>query len=468
MQFNIVLAIAITALAIEILPAKPVPDPELRTLLCLIIALVPVILSHLQTVQNSQLELAYEFEVDSTIPSHSMIRSQNFFELVWLFASCSILFIINWPQIVRGNFALHNTVFIDEFLIFLPIVLPLIFAWYIFSRIEVGHGHAYANLAPVSSRLEQRLIVKRLRITASKTRILLGLLLVPTLLFFVLRDLLVLIDAQFTLLATLLLLFGILAAMPMLLRVLWKIESIADSELGDRVRSIMHHSNVRIGDVCIWKTGGSIVNALVIGIVPGKRQVLISDGLLQNFEVDELEGIVRHEAAHFSRHHLRTRLLVIALPFALIYSLISMVCFLSDNVAFESISNVQLSIFWQSLLLTCAVIYAFISLCWIARKCELDADLVACCESQGDQLVLDGERLSAYMATLEKLFAIGPATSNWLYPSNKERLRLLQDYRRNPENARARSLQFKILTRVILVMTVIVPAVTSVGWICSF
>ncbi|MCD6304301.1 MAG: M48 family metalloprotease, partial [Planctomycetes bacterium] len=61
---------------------------------------------------------------------------------------------------------------------------------------------------------------------------------------------------------------------------------------------------LRFRDLLVWRTGGMIANAAVMGLVGRFRYVLLSDGLLENLEEGEVRAIFAHEAGHIVSHHL--------------------------------------------------------------------------------------------------------------------------------------------------------------------
>ncbi len=60
---------------------------------------------------------------------------------------------------------------------------------------------------------------------------------------------------------------------------------------------------VRVRGVRIWRTGGTLLNALALGILPWCRWVLLSDALVESLSGDEAVAVAGHEAAHFRHHH---------------------------------------------------------------------------------------------------------------------------------------------------------------------
>jgi len=91
---------------------------------------------------------------------------------------------------------------------------------------------------------------------------------------------------------------------PSLIRRLWETESLAPGPLRDHLSSMCDHHGVRVRDVLVWRTDGLSVNAAVMGVIGRFRYILMTDGLLEQLERDEIEAVAAHEIAHVRRRHI--------------------------------------------------------------------------------------------------------------------------------------------------------------------
>jgi len=62
---------------------------------------------------------------------------------------------------------------------------------------------------------------------------------------------------------------------------------------------------VKIRDIIVkGKPGGKLANAVVTGIIPRFRYVVLTTGLVENFEEDEIKAVLAHEIGHVKGRHL--------------------------------------------------------------------------------------------------------------------------------------------------------------------
>jgi STE24 endopeptidase len=91
-----------------------------------------------------------------------------------------------------------------------------------------------------------------------------------------------------------------------------------DSALRQRLFRFAGEHQVRIRDIRCLDTGPEqAANAVMIGLVPRFRYVLLTDRLLRELEPDELEAVLAHELGHAKKHHLLIKfgaMLVVWLP----------------------------------------------------------------------------------------------------------------------------------------------------------
>ena len=61
--------------------------------------------------------------------------------------------------------------------------------------------------------------------------------------------------------------------------------------------------DVRVRDLLLWPTGGTIVNAAVTGLVPRARWILMTDGLLETLPRPQILAVMAHELGHARKGH---------------------------------------------------------------------------------------------------------------------------------------------------------------------
>jgi STE24 endopeptidase len=80
--------------------------------------------------------------------------------------------------------------------------------------------------------------------------------------------------------------------------------TMSSGPLRSSLESILAHARVRVGDIRLWPTGGSILNGAVIGLIPRFRFVLLTDALLETLPRMQLRAVMAHEVGHLRFRHL--------------------------------------------------------------------------------------------------------------------------------------------------------------------
>lgn len=357
--------------------------------------------------------------------------------VTWSVSTWLLLFPLEWVRLVRENWGLGEVCLVDEIVILLPVVLPLLLSWGAFCEVE----HAVEQR--VVGRVETKAIRpgQRLRRVLLQARQDLGLLLIPALGVIVLQDL---ADqfapawrgrpaaAGFHLVT----LIGLIAALPVLLKILLPTHPMSVGPLRDRLEGLARRVGVPIRGLSVWETGDRLSNAAVTGLLPGLRYVFMTDALVRRLEPPELEAILLHELAHLRRRHLFLRLLVLISPLWL--WLVWQAMFpvsasqLSSAVTLEA---ARWGVAPTLLVVVPMAAYVLLALAWHARLLEHDADLWAV-----EQMPPDSDAAAArFIAALNKLSEPAPRghrRGGWLHPSLAQRQLLVERVDRSPEVGR--------------------------------
>lgn len=91
---------------------------------------------------------------------------------------------------------------------------------------------------------------------------------------------------------------------PLVLRFVWDAVPIGEGELRTALLKVAEDSRVRLRSLFVWRTGGTMINGAAVGILPGLRFVLLTDGLLDNLTLDQVRAVAAHEFGHLRRRHL--------------------------------------------------------------------------------------------------------------------------------------------------------------------
>ncbi len=132
-----------------------------------------------------------------------------------------------------------------------------------------------------------------------------------------------------------------------------------------RLRNVLEAAAEKIGlrykEIRVWRTGGRVYNAMVVGFTPGTRTVFLTDALISAMPEDEILAVFFHEAGHAKKHHLP----------------LFLVLFFSLSLLFHAASGPLDALGvppWLQILLHLAAIW-FVILGWVSRRFEREADI---------------------------------------------------------------------------------------------
>lgn len=91
---------------------------------------------------------------------------------------------------------------------------------------------------------------------------------------------------------------------PLMIRYLWDTASLPAGEVRATLQQMCDEQQIRVSDLVVWRTGGSLINAAVIGMFGRLRYIMLSDALLDSVPREEVEAIMAHELGHVRRHHM--------------------------------------------------------------------------------------------------------------------------------------------------------------------
>lgn len=152
---------------------------------------------------------------------------------------------------------------------------------------------------------------------------------------------------------------------PVLLRRIWITQPLPDGPLRDRLLLLCRRLRMRCREILVWRSGGMLVNAAVMGLVSPLRYVLITDAMLEQMDDTRIEAVFGHEAGHVKRHHIAYFML-----FALISGCMLTIVSLQQRVLSAETFNLLLWITFAALAVKWAVVFG-----WVSRHFERQADV---------------------------------------------------------------------------------------------
>ncbi len=297
------------------------------------------------------------------------------------------LMVFGWGSVVRDHWGLARAIVLDEILVLAPFLVSITLGWFSFYRVERA-AHDLATSGAAS------LFWSRGAYVMFHVRHYLGLILAPILLFTAINEAVLWLvpgvgESEWFQLASIgILALTVLILMPWLLTVIWGAKSLPPGPLRDRLMTAARRLRFGYTDILLWNTRGGIANAMVTGIFPIPRYVLLSDALVQNLRPEEVEAVFGHEVGHVKHHHMLLYLGFLLLSLAALATLAEAVLFkhanwftgLTDGSAFHS---------WTSYLaaLVGTGCYIWLVFGFLSRRCERQADVYGCrtvsCDREG-------------------------------------------------------------------------------------
>jgi STE24 endopeptidase len=345
---------------------------------------------------------------------------------LWLGTVAAVLFVAQWPQIVRSNWRLADLPLIDELAILLPVIAPLLLVWaalYRLDRAEQAAAYRARDLVLPPPDLRHFLWLQ--------VRQHLGLVLVPPLVIVGVFETLATfniaagqIDTAWWLVVPLA--AAMLLMMPLAVRRIWRTTPLAAGPLRDMLTAICITRRCHVREMLIWHTDNTMANAAVVGLSRWLRYLLLTDLLVKRLNPAEISAVVRHELAHLRRGHLLLRLALLVLPVVLWLALREAwpagESFLAAQLAAYGIGmNAAASFAVPVGMLAYAVVVGG----WYSRLLEHDADLDACLSDRGDFEPSAGDDFCRALVTL-----FGKSRESrlgeWLHPPLRQRLAFVQ------------------------------------------
>jgi Zn-dependent protease with chaperone function len=165
------------------------------------------------------------------------------------------------------------------------------------------------------------------------------------------------------------------ALSPYVIRSIWPAHPIPAGDLRNRIESLAEKENIKYREALIWNTsGGNITNAAMTGLMPLFRYVFLTDSLLNNFSLDEIETVVAHEFGHIKYRHMLAYLV-----FSLGYLIFYMFLYIQFLPLFEKfhLGTTATSLISAVITIFIFLVYFVFIFRFLSRRFELQSDLYA-------------------------------------------------------------------------------------------
>jgi Zn-dependent protease with chaperone function len=205
--------------------------------------------------------------------------------------------------------------------------------------------------------------------------------------------------------------------LPFVLRRVWDTVPVPAGPARELLEVVAARARFRPAEWLVWRTGGALANAAVVGFTPWGRLVLFTDELLAVLGPRELVAVVGHEIGHARRRHVW---ILLSWALALV---------LGVDVAAGLLLDAWVGPDGDELGLTAALVLSVALLGlgalvfgWLSRRLELDADLF-CAELTGD-----GAALASALRRVDGSWERG----GWRHFSSARRVGFLAEALANP------------------------------------
>jgi len=97
---------------------------------------------------------------------------------------------------------------------------------------------------------------------------------------------------------------GVFLVAPAIIIRIWRTGRLAPGALRTNLEAMCERLKLRYRDILVWRTGGIVANAGVLGLTARWRYILISDGILEKMDPPHIKAIFAHEGGHVVSHHI--------------------------------------------------------------------------------------------------------------------------------------------------------------------
>ena len=97
---------------------------------------------------------------------------------------------------------------------------------------------------------------------------------------------------------------GVFILSPALLRRVWDTAPLGAGRLREELLRMCARQRVRVRDLLVWRTHGTMINGAVMGLIPRVRYILLTDALLDSLGEEQVEAVLAHELGHVRRRHI--------------------------------------------------------------------------------------------------------------------------------------------------------------------
>jgi len=388
---------------------------------------------------------------------YGRVRTAHLFLVMGVYVAALLVF--GWGHTVRDSWGLGQTVVVDELLILLPLLLGLAIGWGSFYTVESTlHGRSHGEgVQPFWGRTAYVWFQMRTYV---------GLLLAPILLFNGVHEVLLwaapdmVREEWFVLGSAGLLGLLVLAFMPWMLVKIWGARPLPRGPLRDRLEEAGRRLRFRCTDILLWNTRGGMANAMVTGLLPLPRYVMLTDSLVHHLKPEEIEAVFGHEVGHVQHRHMLLYLAFLLLSI-LALGVVADRLLPAAEMDWHGLLYLRAAAMpqpahwfsWSAALVLLGV-YVWGVFGFLSRRCERQADVFGCKAASagiaregadanttpadvpsGRPLAITRDGVKTFVSALEKvasLNGIGREKPSWRHSSIARRVAFLEGLAEDP------------------------------------
>jgi Zn-dependent protease with chaperone function len=160
--------------------------------------------------------------------------------------------------------------------------------------------------------------------------------------------------------------------MPWVVRLVLGLRPLEEGPLRQRLYRTAERLKFRCSNILLWPTRRGVANAMVVGIVPFLRYVVLTDRLIDALTPEEIEAVFGHEVGHVKHRHMLYYLGFIIASLFVVTSVWELAD-LKTRLDWRVRADLEVLPFFGLLATYIFVVFGFLS-----RRCERQADVFGC------------------------------------------------------------------------------------------
>lgn len=285
-----------------------------------------------------------------------------------------------WLFVIRK--AIGNLILVDELIALMPPLFGILALWWMYYPIE-RRVHEMLLIRQLDDGRPVYPMLSRRGYVLLQVRLHLLLMLVPILAILGLKEAAVRLAVAFAppnhakMLAdvgTLLVAVGVFVTSPLLARVMLGVRPMPAGPIRDSLMDVCRRHRVKVRELLLWDTNGTMINAAVMGLIAPLRYVMVTDLLLDMLREDQVRAVMAHEIGHVRRHHMPWLVACLMASFALALIAVELVLRGADALSWLPNEPAEAATFIVNV---APLALGLLLFGWVSRRFERQADTFA-------------------------------------------------------------------------------------------